>query len=237
MNPQGTSFIPKRPTFGQSPKKIVRKVYVFTYLVYIFFFGTLLSVFGVMAYDYMLDSQLQAEKDKLVTEEARFSDSDIESVKKFDSQLQITTERMDAHLSVLPIFEGLERSVSQLISLKTFIYTREGDSAPKMKITGESSVLNSLAFQRDVLKNEPLFSGAEYEQVTVTSALPKDKTSEVITIDELETTIPFSLSKTLDISLLRYKPNVASETATEAVIQADGETEETQEQVTEQTTN
>ncbi len=207
MNPQGTSFIPQRPTQGQSPKKIVHKVYVFTYLSYIFFFGTILSVFGIMAYGYLLDTQLEAEKNKLVSEEAKFNDAEIESVKKFDEQLQIATERMNLHLSPLPIFSGLERSVSQLLTLNTFKYTRENDSAPKMEVTGEASVLNSLAFQEEVLKTEPLFIGAEFTQVTVTSAPPKDDDTGVVDGDSYETTIPFWLGKTLDMSLVQYQPS------------------------------
>lgn len=218
MNPQGTSFIPQRSTAGQSPKRIVRKVYVFTYIVYTFFFGTILSVFGIMAYGYLLDTQLEAEKNKLVSEEAKFNDAEIENVKKFDAQLKIVTERMNLHLSPLPIFSGLERSVSQLLTLNTFKYTRENDSAPKMEVTGEASVLNSLAFQQEVLKTEPIFIGAEFTQVTVTSAPPQNEKKVVVASDSYETTIPFSLNKTVDMSLVQYQPS----SNTEEEIDTDG---------------
>jgi hypothetical protein len=234
MNPQGTSFIPQRPSLGQSPKKVVRKVYVFTYLSYVFFFGTLLSVFGVLGYGYMLDNQLQEQKDKLVAEEALFNDTELETIKKFDIQLKTARERMDLHLSVLPIFTALEQTTSQLLTLKTFKYSRENDSAPKMDITGEASILNTLAFQREVLGTEPLFVGAEFAQVSVSSAPPKDEETGIVDASEYETVIPFSLSKTLDTTLLRYEPVVTPEDVAteETFVEEVGATDAPEETVT-----
>lgn len=208
MNPQGTSFIPQRPTFSGSPKKVIRKVYVFTYLSYVFFFGTIFAVLAVLAYGYMLDTQIKAQTNKLAEEEAIFNEEDMQSIKLFDIQLQTAIERMDLHLSPLPIFKGLERSVSQLLTLNNFTYSRENDGAPKMEIAGSGSVLNSLVFQKEVLSTEPLFIGAEFTQVTLTSGQKKDDDSRVTDKDSLETTIPFLLQHTLDTSLLRYQPTV-----------------------------
>jgi hypothetical protein len=132
----------------------------------------------------------------------------MQSIKLFDIQLQTAIERMDLHLSPLPIFKGLERSVSQLLTLNNFTYSRENDGAPKMEIAGSGSVLNSLVFQKEVLSTEPLFIGAEFTQVTLTSGQKKDDDSRVTDKDSLETTIPFLLQHTLDTSLLRYQPTV-----------------------------
>ena len=171
---------------------------------------------------------------QLYLEQKRFSDSDIESVKKFDSQLQLATERMDLHLSTLPLFSALERSVSKLLTLKTFNYTRENDSPPKMEITGEASVLNSLAFQRDIAKSEPLFIGATFTQVSLTSAPPKDEKSGSSDADSYETVIPFLFSNTIDVSLLQYDPpqiledtSVAEEDGEEIEEDQTGEPEQT----------
>jgi hypothetical protein len=230
MNPQSTSFIPQRPSLGQSSKKIVRKVYVFTYLSYVFFFGTLISAFAILAYGYVLDTQLQSEKDRLVTEESRFNDGDIESIKKFDTQLTTATERMNLHLSLLPIFDGLEQSISQKLELKSFTYTRENDSAPKMEITGNATVLNSLAFQREVLTTVPLFSGAKFTQVTIASAPPKDEDTDIVDPGVFETTIPFWLGKTVDVSLLQYRPTINAEISntedTESSVAEEGDVED-----------
>jgi hypothetical protein len=170
-----------------------------------------MSVLAVLGYGYMLDSQLQEQKDKLISEEARFNDTELEAVKKFDTQLTTAQQRMDLHLSVLPIFTALEQTTSQLLTLKSFKYSRENDSAPKMEITGEASILNTLAFQREVLGTEPLFVGAEFTQVSVTSAPPKDEETGIVDGSTYETVIPFSLSKTLDTTLLKYQPTVVPE--------------------------
>ena len=205
MNPQSTSFIPQRPSTGHSPKKMVRKVYVFTYLSYILFFGTIMSVFAILAYGYILDTQVQKEKDELVAQEALFNDSEMASIKKFDTQLQTATDRMDLHLSILPIFESLERSVSQFLVLEDFKYTRENDSAPKIEISGQASVINSLLFQREVLSQVPILAGSEFTSVSVTTIKTEEDTANE---EEGQSAVPFSLSKTIDLSLLKYQPPV-----------------------------
>jgi hypothetical protein len=192
-----------------------------------------MSVFAVLGYGYLLDSQLQVQKDKLVAEEALFNDTELEAVKKFDTQLTTAQERMDLHLSILPIFTALERTTSQLLTLKSFKYSRENDSAPKMEITGEASVLNSLAFQREVLSTEPLFAGAEFTQVSVTSAPPKDEETGIVDASEYETVIPFWLGKTLDTTLLKYQPAEVPEDVVfdEAVGEGEGSRDELDETV------
>ena len=138
MNPQGTSFIPQRPTQGANQKRGVRKIYVFTYISYILFFGSALAAVGTFFYNSLLDTRLQVHKDALVAEEAKFDQEAINNVRELDQKIKSAQKRMDLHLSVPTIFEALERNVSQSLVLSSFSYKRENDSPPKVEIAGNA---------------------------------------------------------------------------------------------------
>jgi hypothetical protein len=206
MNPQGTSFIPQRPIASQSTKKVVRKVYVLTYLSYILFFGTVLSAVGIFAYGKVIDSQLATQKERLVQAEKQFDASQISEVRALDNKIKIAQQRMDLHLSVLLFFEALEQNVSQKLFLKTFSFLRENDAAPVIELTGEADVLNSLVFQREVLKSNPLLAGSEFSEVVLASAPLEGSEGDIQKNQAV--TISFWLKKTVAIDLLQYKPRL-----------------------------
>ncbi len=206
MNPQGTSFIPQRPVQSQATKKVVRKVYVLTYVSYVLFFGTVISAIGMLAYGKMLDSQLTVQKERLVEEEKKFDPTQIDAVRQLDNKIKTAAERMNMHLSVLPFFEALEQNISEQLLLKTFKYTRENDAAPQVELTGEVEVLNSLVFQREVLQSNPVLKGGEFSQVALASSPLVD--AEGFASEDYVTTISFSLNKSIDASQLLYQPRV-----------------------------
>jgi hypothetical protein len=206
MNPQSTSFIPQRPVQGATKKRNVRKIYVFTYISYVLFFGSAMAAVGTFFYDSLLDTRLQAQKDRLIAEEAKFDQQAINSVRALDQKIKSAQKRMDLHLSVPLIFAALERNVTKSLVLKSFTYERENDTAPKMEITGEAQVFNSLAFQREILASEPILAGGDFTQVTLASEAPTDEETGVVKADQVETKIAFWLGKQIDTSLLRYQP-------------------------------
>lgn len=210
MNPQSTSFIPQRPTQGTVKKRSVRKIYVLTYISYVLFFGSVFAAVGTFAYNTILHSQLQVQKDRLVKEESKFNQTDIDSVRDLDKKIKTASARMDLHLSVLPVFDALEQSVAKSLQLDSFKYTRADDAAPKIVVKGTTAAFDSLVFQRGVLATNPVLAGGVFTQVSLASVAPVDAKTGIVHTDKVETKIAFSLSKEVDTSLLRYAPTAVS---------------------------
>ncbi len=229
MNPQGTSFIPQRPTHKANINRGVRKIYILTYVSYVLFFGSVLSAVGIFFYGTLLDSQLQAQKTKLINEKNRFSQADIASVRELDKKIDTAQERMDMHLSVPAIFDSLERTTVKSLSLKSFKYTRENNASPFVEVTGSADVFNSILFQRDVLASDSVFSGGTFTEVALTTESNEEEDGTVRT--EESATIAFSLVNEIDPSLIQYSPQILEDAnATQDAPQTESSTESSTEQ-------
>jgi hypothetical protein len=205
MNPQGqnTSFIPQRPVMAPQ-KRGTRKVYVLTYVSYILFFATVFAAVGVFFYERFLDARLEVAKNRLIEEEGKFDQSQIASIKQLDDQIKLATGRMNEHLSLLPIFTELERTVAQSLKLSSFSYSREMDGMPKIEMTGEAGMAGNLLFQREAFTQSPLFVGASFEEVNINSAAKRDDDNRTALGESLETKVAFSVGKSLPKELLVY---------------------------------
>jgi hypothetical protein len=208
MNPQGTSFIPKRPTQGSVKKPTVRKVYILTYVSYVLFFTTMLAALGIFFYTNVLQSQLQAKKTELIDAKNKFKQEDLDAVKLLDAKLQTVEKQMNNHLSVLPVFESLEKSVSNELRLEKFSYKRDALAAPKVEVSGTGKVFNSLLFQRSILLNDSVLSGGTFEKLALNSSANEDQEQTVQNQSEDEV-IKFNLEKTIPAEAIQYKPRLS----------------------------
>jgi hypothetical protein len=207
MNPQGTSFIPNRPTQGNLKNRGVRKVYILTYISYVVFFGTLLAVGGVFAYKFTLNAQLTRQQQLLADERSRFKQADIESVKELERRINTSKERMDKHLSVLSVFESFEKAAVQSLRFASLTYARKTDEGPEVTITGDSDTFNSVLFQRDVLLANPVLANATVSGVVLGTVSPEDEEGKSKKSDEKKT-ISFSIKDKIDTSLIPYVPRI-----------------------------
>jgi len=205
MNPQGTSFIPQRPTQGKVKHRGVRKIYVLTYVSYVLFFGSVITAGATFFYSNILEGQLDRQKNTLIAERAKFDESDMGSIRQLDNRLNTARQRMDMHISVPSIFTALEDSAVQSLQFVSFSYKRDNDLAPLIALTGTSdNTFNSILFQREVLQTNPILSGATFTEVALGA------TSN--TADEGSVTqnlISFELTKEVDPSLIKYVPSSA----------------------------
>ena len=198
VNPQGTSFIPQRPTHKKVAPRTVRKIYVLAYLSYVLFFGSLIAAGGVLFMNFSLDQQIKQKQQALATEKELFNEADIESVRDLEKRIAMAYERLNQHVSVLAILEALERSAVQSLRFESFEYMREGDSFPKVVFAGSSEDFNSILFQRDEISDNPVLAGSFFNEVGV----------EVQELENGETvkTVKFALEKEIDPSLISYTP-------------------------------
>lgn len=214
MNPQSTSFIPHRPTQGKIQNRGVRKVYILTYVSYIVFFGTLLSIGGVLAYKFTLNAQLTRQQQLLSEERSKFKQADIESIKELEQRIDTSKDRMDKHVSVLSIFEAFEKAAVQSLRFASFTYTRKTDESPEVTITGDGDTFNSVLFQRDVLLANPILKAASVSGVALETSSTENEDGTPNQTDTKKI-ITFSISETLDPTLVRYEPRIPVDTNTD----------------------
>lgn len=237
VNPQGTSFIPQRPVRNKAEPRRVRKIYVLAYLAYVIFFGSLVAAGLVFFFKFSLDVQLDAQREALELERQKFNQGDIESIRDLDKRLQMAEERLNNHVSVLAVFEALERSAVQSLSYTAFTYKRLNDTFPLITFSGTSDRFNNILFQREVLASNPILAGSSFEEMQVQSKTDPNNTAltqEIVT---------FTLQKEVDTSLIGYTPRVNTQTslpeedevvqdgeeeASDASVQTEAASEETQ---------
>lgn len=208
MNPQGTSFIPQRPTQGNLKKRNVRKVYILTYISFILFFATILGTAGTYVYKTVANNRLDAEKKLLTDERSKFDESDMESVRELNRRIENAKNRIDNHISVVSIFTALEESTLQKLRFTGFEYKRVQESIPTITLSGVTDTFNSVLFQRTVLATNKILASATFSKVELTST----KESKGITAEK---TISFTISGDIDPSLIKFSPTVSTFETTE----------------------
>jgi len=199
VNPQGTSFIPQRPTRGKAEPKRVRKIYMLTYVTYVLFFGSLIATAGVFFFSFSLDVQLDTKRESLAAERQQFNQGDIESIRDLEKRINVAEERLNNHISVLAVFEALEQSAVQSLRYISFTYKRLNDEFPLVTFTGTSDRFNNVLFQRQVLDTNPILAGSVIKDIRLESKVSGDTSNA----QELVT---FELEKEVDTSLIGYTP-------------------------------
>lgn len=212
MNPQGTSFIPQRPTAGKTKHRGVRKIYILAYVSYVLFFGSAIAAAGTFFFTLTVDAQLEYQRGLLAAEKDRFSESDIESVRELEERMSIAEDRMNKHISVLSIFEALEQSALQAIRFTSFVYERPNDNAPLVTWTGSAEKFNTIIFQREILEQNPILAGAKFDEV---SLVTKEIDEEGVVTDAPARSLTFMLSKEIEQSLIPYQARTYTDTTVE----------------------
>lgn len=201
-NQESTSFIPQRPLKGKSKTRGVRKLYILSYVSYVVFFGALLSAGGAYFYQFTLENQLEAQKRALAEERQKFSEGELESVRELQKRIEAAQTRINNHVSLLAIFEALERSAVQSIQFESFSYQRNNDEFPLVTFTGSADQFNSVLYQREMFRNEPVLADAQFVELQV---------EELVDASEVRNDRPivtFALEKTIDTSLIQYTPRL-----------------------------
>ncbi|MCA9358713.1 hypothetical protein KC926_00720 [Candidatus Kaiserbacteria bacterium] len=146
------SFIPKRGPAKRRQGPASRQVYAFTLVSYILMFATLLAVGGVYIYGKLIEKQLNEEISLLNNEINSFSEADMQRVTDFDSRLLQAKNRLDNSVSIVSIFEALEKATIDTVQLKDFNLTREGDEKFVLQTSVVTDSFDSTMFQRGVFQ-------------------------------------------------------------------------------------
>jgi len=216
MNPQGTSFIPQRPTQGTIKNRTVKKVYLLTYISFILFFSTILGTAATFVYKNIQIKRLEIQKSQLVAEKNKFSESDIESVRELDKRIESAKIRLANHVSVVSVFKALEESTAQSMLLKTFEYTREDDASPKVVLTAETKIFNSVLFQREILSANAVFAKSVFSDIGLVKSIAMPESSTDAT-----STITLKITTPINPDVIPFKPTNPMESTSSVEILSD----------------
>jgi len=180
---QGHSFIPKSPVRGEVKPRGVRKVYVLTYLTFVFFFGTLLVTAGTFFFDLTVNKQLDTEKGRLAQERNSFNQANLERVRELEVRMNTSFNILDRQVSVHSVLEALNQTTLQSVELDTFEFVKDVDGALRLSVLVRTSDYNAALFQREVFKGNSILSGATIEKVEFTEEEVVDDEVVVVNSD------------------------------------------------------
>ncbi len=195
------SFIPKQPPRGNKGKRSTRKIYILTYVSFVFFFGTLITSGATFFYKLNTQSQLEAEKQNIIAQRQRFDQASFERVKEFNNKLDSANELLNQHVSVLSILEALEKATISSVQISSFEMDRAKRNSIELTLQATTKDFNSVLFQRDVYEQNPILQGSNIFDLSLTKSVP-DK----LALGAPKQIVSLSLVKEFSPSDITYTP-------------------------------
>ena len=140
-NTPGGSFIPKRSTGKVTPVRSGRRIYIFTYIAYVVFFGTLLSVVGLFFLNQQAENQLNEYVVRLEQAQSSVNREQINSIRKLDQRIKIAEQVLNWHAAPSRLFGELESVIVQTVQLTSFSYERETGAGAELAFGGTYRVV------------------------------------------------------------------------------------------------
>jgi len=185
---QSSSFIPKTPMSGTLNKRRVRKMYIFTYLIYIFFISSLLAAGGTWFYKVSTQNKLAAVQSELNEERKKFNQADLEKVTELDSLIIEANKILTGQVSVVQILEAVERVTLVAVDMRGFLFEKDINTKLVLELSAEASDFNTTLFQRQVLSGDAVLGGATVTGVTYANTAAsedsKAKSSVLFTVEK-----------------------------------------------------
>ena len=226
-NTTESSFIPRRTTGRTRAVRRTRRIYVFAYISYVFFFATLIGVGGVFLYETQIEKDLKNQKSQLAVERQRFNQSDIARVREFERRIESASRKLNTHAAATIVFSALESVITKSVQVDKFMYTRVNENEVKLEFSGITKTFNAILFQREVMENNTLLRNALYSEITYNdpSSIADDQPTELIGLNSEEVTVGFLVSTGVPASEILYTPQNVTGTVPEVDV-SNGNTEE-----------
>ncbi len=205
------SFIPKRSTGRVSPTRPIRRIYILSYVAYVLFFGTLLSVVGIFFLEKQAEKQLASYIARVDEERRAFDSNKINAIRRLDLRLRTAERILNWHLAPSRIFEDLEAYITKRVQLTSFTYTYETGSDAMVSVGGTTDTFDALLFQRELLRESSVFSKADMSLVTYGSPaalLEEAEREELVALPgpRQRTTVSFVFKTDAVRSAIGYAP-------------------------------
>lgn len=189
------SFIPSGAAAAAKPRQ-VRKIYIFTYLIYVFFAVTILVALGIFAYNQYLSSQIAGAKQDLVEKQASFNSSALAEVEMLEGRISQAVSIFNSQVSLYRVLEVVEDVLLRSVTISGFEYADNMRSVT-LKMSTSLPDFNAAVYQRTVLGNHPLFTGATIKNIVY--AAPGSAEQDSLS----DSLLTFDINVPLDTAALR----------------------------------
>ena len=160
----GGSFIPKRNS-NKPVARMGRRVYIFSYVAYVIFFGTLMSVVGVFIINQQTEKKLNGFVASVAERQTSFKQEDIDALLALEDQLNSAGTLLDQHASPLKVFSELEKNILEKVQLISFNYTRADPTKISISMEAQAKDFDQALIQRETFANSQIFEDLEVAEV------------------------------------------------------------------------
>ena len=212
----GTSFIPKNTSKIRKPR-VGKRIYLFSYVSYVIFFGTLLMVIATYLFSLTVKSSLEEQRGLLAEERATFSEGEIARVRDLEKRLLVANRLVAESSAPSRLFESLEQVVAASVQLVSFSYERLPGNSFMLTFIGATDSFDSALFQRELFAAVPALANSKV--ATYTYGTPTDGEQPEIDVGGRRLVVTFE--NTASTALIPYEPAAVSvfdvQTETEVV--------------------
>ena len=207
MDPQvQASFIPKKSLdVSAAPHGggFSGLVFLISLLIFI---SSLVAAGAAFAYTQYLHNAIASKSKSLALDEGAYDPGTIQDLVRLDSRLTQAKILLDKHVAVTGIFAFLATQTLPNVSFGSFDYALGNDGSAKITLTGTADSFSTVALQSDQ------FGGNKLLKDVVFSGITADATGRV----------SFSVSATVDPSVLSYSASLGQSAAVPVVPSATG---------------
>lgn len=162
MPDNNASFIPKNtPTRTARKTSTSRRIYLFGYLSYIVFFGTLLATVAIFIYEAQINSTLDKDQTTLNDQRNKFSQVELRDLSTLEKKILVANELLENSSAPSRIFNQIEATIAENVYLTSFSYKHEVNNEFTIDLAGQARGINPVLYQRQLFLTSDLFGGGD----------------------------------------------------------------------------
>lgn len=214
MDPQvSTSFIPKKPLAETRVARARGGNGLFFLLAILVFIASIIAAGGAFLYGRYLSVSLDSKKASLAKYEASYDLPTIQALIRFDSRITEAKKVLTTHIAPSAIFTFLSQQTLEKVQFKNFSYTvGAADHPATIEMSGVADSFATIALQSDQLGSTQLLKDIIFSNISVEGA----------------SKVSFSVSASIDPSLLLYSNSYESTQAAADIVPVSSSTLPTQ---------
>lgn len=191
MEPQvSTSFIPKKPLIENRRGNASGFIFLLAFLVFI---GSIVAAGAVFLYGAYLHRALDSKTQSLEAAKGAFESAGaIETLVRLDSRIMQAKSLLTEHVAPSAIFAFLSAQTLERVRFTSFEYTKQDDGSVAVELQGLTDSFATIALQSDQFGASKGLRNIIFSNIVV----------------ETEGGVSFSLTATVDPSLLLYSKNL-----------------------------
>lgn len=204
MADSSASFIPKNTQRLQKKVRTTHRIYLLSYLSYVFFFGTLFAVLATYFYAIQVSNELENVKERVSVARQQFSPTELKEIRALEQRLLLVTEMVNTLVAPSKLFADIEKITAENIQFIRFSYELLPNNKVAVTLEGKADTFNQILFQNDLLNSSSIFESAEIKQFEYAGVPVSD--SEVDPLVANDARLTFVFANEITSSLFPYTP-------------------------------